>query len=185
MWVVPNLAILYSTTQRIKEAEATFQEALDIRRQLAKAHPAAYQPDVAVTLIYLANLYSATQRMKEAEAAYREALDIYRQLAKANPAAYEPYVAVTLDNLATMYLQAANPAEADIENREAVSINRERWRRNPVASGDDLARSLIIASKVQSESIAKCQLVHEAARIAQIAEFKELASQLMKNCPPP
>ena len=90
-------------TQRMKEAEAAFQEALDICRQLAKANPAAYQPDVARTLNNLATLYSTTQRMKEAEAAYQEALDIYRQLAKANPAAYQPNVAETLNNLGGLY----------------------------------------------------------------------------------
>ena len=95
-----NLAVLYGDTQRLKEAEAAYQEALDIGRQLSKANPAAYQqPDVALTLDNLANLYGATQRMKQAEAAYQEALDIRRQLAKANPAAYQPDVAATLHNL--------------------------------------------------------------------------------------
>jgi outer membrane protein TolC len=57
---------------------------LDIRRQLAKTDPAAYQPGVALTLNNLARLYYSTQRMKEAETAYQEALDIRRQLAKTN-----------------------------------------------------------------------------------------------------
>ena len=73
----------------MKEAEAAFQEALEIYRQLAKGNPAGYQPDVAVTLIELGNLYLATQRMKEAEATYLEALDIRRQLATTNPAAHQ------------------------------------------------------------------------------------------------
>ena len=41
----------------MKEAEGAYQEALDIRRQLAKANPAAYQKDVAGTLNNLALLY--------------------------------------------------------------------------------------------------------------------------------
>lgn len=40
---------------------------LDDARQLAKANPAAYQPDVAETLSNLGNLYSDTQRLKERE----------------------------------------------------------------------------------------------------------------------
>src|SRR5271157_1625840 len=69
-----NLAVLYSDTQRMKEAEAAYQEALDIFRQLAKTNPAAYQPDVAMTLNNLAALYYATQRLKEAEAFWQDAL---------------------------------------------------------------------------------------------------------------
>ena len=42
-----DMAVLYSDTQRMKEAEIAYQEALDISRQLAKTNPAAYQPDVA------------------------------------------------------------------------------------------------------------------------------------------
>ena len=42
-----NLGNLYHDSQRLKEAEAAHREALDIRRQLAKTNPAAYQPDVA------------------------------------------------------------------------------------------------------------------------------------------
>jgi hypothetical protein len=41
-----NLAILYRYTRREKEAETAYLESLDIRRQLAKANPATYQPDV-------------------------------------------------------------------------------------------------------------------------------------------
>ncbi|WP_423787669.1 tetratricopeptide repeat protein, partial [Klebsiella pneumoniae] len=69
-----NLANLHSATERMKEAEAAYQEALSTFRELAKANPEAYLPNVAMTLSSLANLYRATERMKEAEAAYQEAL---------------------------------------------------------------------------------------------------------------
>jgi hypothetical protein len=41
-----HLALLYSDTQRMKEAEEACQEALSIRRELAKANPDVYLPDV-------------------------------------------------------------------------------------------------------------------------------------------
>ena len=53
-----NLAILYSDTQRHVEAEKAYQEALELRRKLARANPAAYEPDMATTLNNLAILYS-------------------------------------------------------------------------------------------------------------------------------
>ena len=65
-----------------KRAEPVFLTTLDNARQLAQAHPAAYQPLIAETLNTLADLYRFTQRMKEAEAAYKESLDIGRRLAK-------------------------------------------------------------------------------------------------------
>jgi len=40
----------------MKAAEEAYQEALSIRRELAKANPEAYLPDVARTLNNLANL---------------------------------------------------------------------------------------------------------------------------------
>jgi tetratricopeptide (TPR) repeat protein len=69
-----NLAILYSHTQRMKESEAAYLEALATYRKLGEANPEAYLPDVAMTLNNLAILYRGTQRMKESEAAYLEAL---------------------------------------------------------------------------------------------------------------
>src|SRR5439155_691694 len=51
-----NLAVLYRATQRMKEAETAYQEALSIRRRLAEANPDAYLPNVAMTLNNLANL---------------------------------------------------------------------------------------------------------------------------------
>jgi len=60
----------------MKAAEEAYQEALSIRRELAKANPEAYLPDVAGTLKTWSLLYRATQRMKAAEEAYQEALSI-------------------------------------------------------------------------------------------------------------
>jgi hypothetical protein len=53
--MLSNLASLYMDTHRIKESEETFKEALGIFRELAKANPAAYQPNVADTLNKLAH----------------------------------------------------------------------------------------------------------------------------------
>jgi tetratricopeptide (TPR) repeat protein len=108
-----NLAILYRGTQRMKQAEEAFAEALDIRRKLARANPDAYLPYVANTLNNLANLFSGTQRMKQAEEAYAEALETYRQLARTNPDAYLPDVATTLNNLAVLYRATQHMKQAE------------------------------------------------------------------------
>ena len=81
--------MLYKNTQRLKESEQYYSEALGIFRRLSKENPAAYEPAVAKTLNNLAALYSNTQRFEESEMYFSEALEIYRRLAKENPAMYE------------------------------------------------------------------------------------------------
>ncbi len=88
-----NLANLYSATQRMKEAEGAYQEALSTYRELAKANPEAYLPDVAMTLNNLAILYRATQRMKEAEECCREAECLLEPLWRANPEVHGDQIA--------------------------------------------------------------------------------------------
>jgi parvulin-like peptidyl-prolyl isomerase len=134
--------MLYADTERMKEAEAAFQAALDIYRQLVKANPAAYQPYVARTLNNLAILYRDTQRLKEAEAAYQEALDIRRQLAKANPAVYQPDVAETLSNLANLYSDTQRMTDAEGAYQEALDIYRQLAKTNPAVFQPDVAQTL-------------------------------------------
>jgi hypothetical protein len=62
-----------------------YQEALSTRRELAKANPHAYLPDVAGTVNNLAILYCDTQRMKEAEELCREAERSLEPLWQKNP----------------------------------------------------------------------------------------------------
>ena len=83
-----NLGDLYGDTQRLKESDDAYTEALQIRRGLAKANPQAYLPDVAITLNNLGNLYKAESRDKEAAAVCDEARDIFKQLAADNPARF-------------------------------------------------------------------------------------------------
>jgi tetratricopeptide (TPR) repeat protein len=128
-----NLANLYRATQRMKEAEQSYQEALTIRRRLAEANPEAYLPDVAMTLNNLAILYRATQRMKDSEQSYQEALTIRRRLAEANPEAYLPNVAMTLNNLANLYRATQRMKEAEQSYQEALTIRRRLAETNPEA----------------------------------------------------
>jgi tetratricopeptide (TPR) repeat protein len=71
-----NMALLYSSTHRFREAEKAFDEATAIRRELAKHNPEVFRPDLAATLHDLAILYSQTQRRGEAERAFDEALSV-------------------------------------------------------------------------------------------------------------
>jgi tetratricopeptide (TPR) repeat protein len=137
-----SVAVLYSDTNRYKEAEEYYKEALDIRRKLAGENPSAYNPDLAMTLNNLANLYNKTNKYKEAEEYYNEALDIYRKLAGENQSAYNPYLAKTLNNLAALYSDTNRYKEAEEYNKEALDIRRKLADENPSAYNPDLANTL-------------------------------------------
>jgi tetratricopeptide (TPR) repeat protein len=59
---------------RREEALAAAQEAVDIYRDLARARPEAFTPDLAMSLNNLANCLSALGRREEALAAAQEAV---------------------------------------------------------------------------------------------------------------
>jgi tetratricopeptide (TPR) repeat protein len=124
------------------KAELVLQELLKHRRELAAQNPAAYQPDLALTLNSLATLYGTTQRFAEAEAALKEAAGIEREMAAQNPSAYRPDLAATLNNLGVLYDDTHRFAEAEAAYQEAAGIRRELAAQNPAAYRPDLAVTL-------------------------------------------
>jgi tetratricopeptide (TPR) repeat protein len=137
-----NLGMLYQDTQRLKEAEASYQEALTTYRDLAKADPQAYSSYVATTLNNLGILYKDTQRLKEAEASLKEALTIRRDLAKTNPQTYSSDVALTLNNLGVLYGNTQRLKEAEVSLQEALTIRRDLAKANPQAYSSYVAAAL-------------------------------------------
>ncbi len=83
-----NLAALYRSQGRYKEAEPLYLEALDLyKRLLGDNHPL-----VALSLNNLAALYRSQDRYKEAEPLLVEALDLRKRLLGDN----HPHVATSL-----------------------------------------------------------------------------------------
>ena len=74
------------TTNRLTDAEQTYTEALSLRRELMKANPIAYTPDVAFTLSDLGSLYKSKGQSAESARACGESTDIFRQLAASDQA---------------------------------------------------------------------------------------------------
>src|ERR1700722_6288323 len=124
------------------KAELVLQELLKHRRELAAQNPAAYQPDLALTLNSLGTLYGTTQRFAEAEAALKEAAGIRRELAAQNPSAYRPDLAGTLNNLGALYGTTHPSAEPEAPYQEAAGIRRKLAAQNPAAYRPDLAVTL-------------------------------------------
>ena len=127
---------------RKDEAQAEYQEALQIRRKLAKSNPEAYLPDVADTLNDLANLDSAQHRRDQARSEYQEALQIRRKLAQSSPEVYLPDVAGTLNNLANLDSDQNRHDQARSEYQEALETYRGLAQTNPEAYLADVAMTL-------------------------------------------
>ncbi|MGD1861172.1 MAG: tetratricopeptide repeat protein, partial [Leptolyngbyaceae cyanobacterium] len=109
-----NLAVLQSVQNELSTAQASYEEALQIRRTLAEENPRTYLPDVATTLNNLAVLQPLQNELSTAQASYAEALRIRLTLAEENPRTYLPDVAMTLINVSIFYLQAQPDQERSI-----------------------------------------------------------------------
>jgi hypothetical protein len=138
-----DLAVLQSKRNDFPSAEAGYQEALRIRRDLARTNPQAYLPDVALTLNNLAVLKKAKNDFPSAEAGYQETLKVYRDLARTNPQTYLPYLAGALNNLAALQQDKNDYSLAEACYQESLKIRRDLARSNPQAYMPKVASALI------------------------------------------
>jgi Tetratricopeptide repeat len=121
---------------------ASITEAVDIRRELAGANPAAYLPDLATSLNNLSVQQAETGDRQAALVSITEAVDIRRELAGANPGAYLPDLATSLNNLSLRQAETGDRQAALASITEAVEHYRELAGVNPAAYLPDLAKSL-------------------------------------------
>lgn len=146
-----DLANLYSETNRFKEAEDGYQQAISIYRSLAKTDP-EYEFYAETTLINLAFVYEQTHHPKEAEDDYKVALGIYRDLEKSDPVTYRHFIASALDHLALLCSHTQRVTEAEDYYKEALEIRRDLAKANPVAYQPDLAQTLNNLANLYSET---------------------------------
>ena len=73
-------------------------EAVDLRRRLAQTNPAAFLPDLAMSLNNLSRCQSDSGDRAGALDSITEAVDLRRRLAQTNPAAFLPDLAQSLNN---------------------------------------------------------------------------------------
>jgi tetratricopeptide (TPR) repeat protein len=107
---------------RREEGLAAIQEAVTVYRRLAGANPAAYEPDVAMSLNNLSVRLAEAGRREEGLAAIQEAVTVRRRLAAANAAAYEPALATALNNLSIRLAEAGRRDEARRAKQEAAEL---------------------------------------------------------------
>lgn len=132
--ILNNLANLLKNTNRQKEAEETYCQALKIQRRMTEKNPGdIYQQGLAMILNNLANLFGDSHRPKEAEETHREALEIRRRLAEKNPDAYESDLAASMNNLANVLKGTDRLKDAENLYWQALEIYRRLAKKNPGA----------------------------------------------------
>ncbi|MCC3438197.1 CHAT domain-containing tetratricopeptide repeat protein, partial [Microcoleus sp. PH2017_05_CCC_O_A] len=109
-----NLAELYRSQGRYRDAEPLYKQALEMWQRLFSDD----HPDLAKSLNNLASLYRSQGRYRDAEPLYRQALEMWQRLFKGD----HPDVATSLNNLAELYdFQGLYP-EAEPLYEQALEI---------------------------------------------------------------
>jgi hypothetical protein len=109
---------------RREEALAAIEEAVTIRRELARARPDAFLPDLAMSLNNQSADLGDLGRREEALAAIEEAVTIRRELARARPRLFGSALSRSLDHLAGLLSALGRNTEAEAARAEAESVQR-------------------------------------------------------------
>jgi len=168
-------AVRLSALGRREAAVASAEEAVTLYCDLASQRPAAFRPDLAMSLNNLAAMLSDLGRRESALATAEEAVALYRELASRRPDAFRPDLAVSLNNLANRLSDLGRREAALSAAEEAVTIRRELALQRPNAIRPALAQSLNTLSNKLS-ALDHREAAVAAAREA-VALFRELASQ--------
>jgi Tetratricopeptide repeat len=133
-------------------ALAAAQRSTQILRDLTAANPAAFEPDLAMSVNNLASFFGENGDRQGALLAAREAVDIYRRLASANPVVFEPDLAMSLSNLAKNLSDNGDRPGALVVAQESVDLSRRLARADQRAFESDLATSVNNLASFLSES---------------------------------
>ena len=117
-----NLGRALSALGRREEALAATQEAVDIRRQLAKHQPDAFLPDLAGSLGIYGVVLNSLGRHAEAAAAFADGMRAISPFVRASPAAFgELAKALLQDYLGACAAAGETPDEALVAQvRQAI-----------------------------------------------------------------
>lgn len=121
----------FTPEQRMEAARSHLEQALAMRRELARENPNTYLPDMAVTLNNLANLERTQNNLESARRYYEEGLEIHAQLAKQNLDPYPADRAQALNNVAYLERSKLENDKALLHFEDALKIYRQLARQNP------------------------------------------------------
>ena len=110
---------------RAINALAAIEEAVTIRRELARTHPDAFLSNLAASLNNQAVFLSELGRREDARAAIEEAVIVHRELARARPGVFASRYASSLKIQAMILTALGRSAEAQAARDEAARISAE------------------------------------------------------------
>ncbi len=148
--LLTNKALILQENEKFAEAEATYQEAINLQTARLKLNRTS-DPDYAHMLNNLASLYAITNRLNEAEGLLKESLSIYQNKFGNS----HPLTAGAQQDLGNLYRTQAKYTEAEPLITAALSTNKSRLgEKHPktVQSMEDLA-----IVKWKKDEIAHCQ----------------------------
>ncbi|MCB9764572.1 MAG: tetratricopeptide repeat protein [Alphaproteobacteria bacterium] len=137
-----NLSVCLSSLGRRDEALTAMQSAVALYRDLTRADPDTFQPDLALSLTNLGTMLIQTGRREQAVSAMEESVALYRGLARARGDQHLPDLASSLTNLGTMLSEVGRRRGALAAAQESVGLYRALDRACPDMFRFDLATSL-------------------------------------------
>ena len=140
--LLENLGHIYYNQRELRKAQAHYEQAIFIWRDLVAHNPEGAYAKAASTLGALALVYRDYGQPAQADTLFRQSLFLLRQLAAQQPGKYDADLATTLGNLGLLYSDWADAATADDWLRESGAIWQQLFEANPLTYQPDLARNL-------------------------------------------
>ena len=140
-----NLANLYRSTNRIQESIQTYEEVIDITKQVVKTTHVSEDNEFLLVRSFceLATQKSLTQNFNGAKKALDEALEISERLSTSQSESYEPLLALVLNNYANYNRDSGNYQEGQKQYQSAIEIYRNLAERHPTVYLPQLVSCLI------------------------------------------
>jgi tetratricopeptide (TPR) repeat protein len=160
--ILNNLGVVHIYSDQGTEAEATLQEALILRTQLANTFREGWRQvyRLGSTFNNLGILYCETDRTPQAKDAFDESLRLRREVAKKAPDLCLPGLILTLTNLGHHHRLTGNMEEAEEAYEEAIEAGEVLLSKAPEVFRQDMIRALsncfILVSKyLKNEKVAQ------------------------------
>jgi tetratricopeptide (TPR) repeat protein len=119
-----DLGVTLAALDRLAEALACTQQAVDLREDLADANPQRHQPELANSRDHLVVVLYRLGRYLDALSPAERAVELYRRLADTPAKRFRPELARALVNWSVSLSELARHAEALPAAQEAVEIYR-------------------------------------------------------------
>jgi tetratricopeptide (TPR) repeat protein len=169
-----ELAVALTRAGMYQQALAAAQEAVDLKRWLARANPSLHEYNLASTLEDLGSILSNLNRHEEAVAATQEAMDIRRRLAhpgpvalagqpftSAKPEAHDTGGAVSLPDSRTWLSKLALKVKGVVWEATAEAAEFRRLRARPDRDAAT-RRSVTIENPDRQQAALATSLTHQA-----------------------